>query len=101
MANKKQKMKLKQIEPVSCAKIFGVTYAILGLIIGAFFTMFALLGAAFSMGRMGIFGVLFGVGAIIILPLFYGLVGFLSGLLIALMYNLIASKFGGIELEFE
>jgi hypothetical protein len=42
---------------------------------------------------------LFGVGAVILLPLFYGLMGFLMGMLTAALYNLIAGWLGGVELE--
>ena len=49
----------------------------------------------------GAFGVLFGVGSIILFPILYGILGFLGGLITALPYNLIARFVGGIELELE
>jgi len=33
--------------------------------------------------------------------LFYGIAGVIGGFLIGVIYNLIAKKFGGIEIEFE
>jgi hypothetical protein len=47
------------------------------------------------------FAAMFGVGAIIILPLFYGVIGLIGGAIGAALYNLFAGLFGGIELETE
>lgn len=46
-------------------------------------------------------GLLFGVGSVIFLPIFYGVLGFVFGLLTALLYNLVARFVGGIEVEVE
>lgn len=99
-------MTIRRFGPLSMAKVFGFTYALLGLVFGAFFTLFSLVGAAIGsgMGEQGpeaFFGVLFGVGAVIVLPLFYGAMGFISGLIGAFFYNLVAGLVGGIEMEVE
>ena len=44
---------------------------------------------------------MFGVGAIIFLPLFYGVMGVVLGAISAGLYNLIAGMLGGIEVETE
>ena len=46
-------------------------------------------------------GLLFGVGSIIFMPLFYGLFGFIRTLLMAWLYNVVASRVGGLELDLE
>ena len=97
-------VQLKRVGVFSCAKVSGILYAALGLILGLLMSLFSL--AVGSMMRQygesgGIFGAIFGVGAIIFLPIFYGVLGFLVGALMAWIYNLIASAFGGIEMEFE
>lgn len=99
-------MTIRRFGPLSMAKVFGLTYALLGLIFGAFFSLFSVLGAfvGSGMGEHGaeaFFGLLFGVGAVIVLPLFYGAMGFLSGLVGAFFYNLVAGMVGGIEMELE
>lgn len=100
-------MTVKSIGVLSLAKVMGTIYAGLGLVIGLVFSFFALLGAAFgsalqeSTGLEALFGALFGVGAVIVLPMFYGLMGFLGGLLTGALYNLAARAVGGIELEME
>jgi hypothetical protein len=40
-----------------------------------------------------------GVGAIFILPIFYGGIGFIGMLIAAWLYNVIAGFVGGIELD--
>ena len=42
-----------------------------------------------------------GVGFVILFPLFYALMGFLSGVVGAFIYNLVAKWIGGIEVEVE
>lgn len=49
--------------------------------------------------QTGALGILFGVGAIIILPIVYGLLGFVGGAIVAWIYNIAARLIGGIELE--
>jgi hypothetical protein len=95
-------VKIKKIGILSLGKILGILYALLGLILGAFITLFALITPAFSStSAPGMFGALFGVGAIILLPIFYGVMGFVMGLIMALLYNLVASWVGGLEVETE
>lgn len=100
-------MVLKSIGVLSCGKVLGVLYALLGLLIGLPIALFSLIGAIVGMGspQSGsdglIFGTLFGVGAVIFLPIFYGIIGFVGGLISAFLYNLIARLVGGVELEVE
>jgi hypothetical protein len=49
----------------------------------------------------GALSMMFGVGAIVFLPLFYGVLGLIAGAIGAALYNLFAGIFGGIELETE
>jgi hypothetical protein len=89
---------LKRIEPGSAFKVGLIVYGLLGLIIGALFSLVALLGAAASgLGGSGIAGPLFGVAAIVILPIFYGLLGGIVGALSAVIYNLAAGWVGGLK----
>jgi hypothetical protein len=97
-------MILHRIGVLSCAKVFGATYAGIGLIIGFFFSLFGVLQAVFLGGSdMGggaaAFGFLFGIGAIVLMPIFYGVMGFLGGALGAFIYNLVSGFVGGMELE--
>jgi len=95
-------VELKRIGPISAAKISGALYAILGLFFGVFVSLFSLLGlTAASQAQPGgeFLGLLFGVGAVILLPIIYGLLGFVSSLIMALIYNGLAKVCGGVVLE--
>ena len=76
--------------------------AVFGLIIGFFFTLAALAGAG-AIGAAGggpaRLGLIFGVGAIILIPIFYGIIGFIAGLIGAAIYNIAASIVGGVVIE--
>lgn len=101
-------MVVRKIGVVSCGKVSGVLYALFGLLIGACVALFSLLGAGAMMaahdesgaGAMGgAFGAIFGVGAIILFPLFYGILGFIGGLITAFLYNVVAGMVGGIDVD--
>jgi hypothetical protein len=97
-------MTLRRIGPWSCAKVSGVLYAAAGLLIGIFFSLISLVAgslAAAAGDDSGLFGALFGVGAIILLPIFYGAIGFVGGAIGAWLYNVVAGWVGGIEVEFD
>ena len=42
-----------------------------------------------------------GIAAVIVMPIIYGVLGFIGGIISAAMYNLIAGFVGGIEMEFD
>lgn len=98
-------MVLKKVGALSLAKICGIMYAIIGLIIGFFVSAIALMGtmigSAFNESVFPFFGIFFGIGAIIIFPIMYAIIGFVGGLICAAIYNLVARWIGGVELEFE
>lgn len=85
---------------LSLAKMLGVFYALLGLFFGGLLSLFSVMGAAIGGGDSGgIAAMLFGVGAVIILPIVYGCIGFVGGLIAAPLYNLVAKIMGGLEIE--
>ena len=92
-------MIVRSIAPFSVAKIAGVLYALLGVIVGAFFALAALAGAFAGADNAGIIGSIMGVGAIVVFPLFYGCMGFVTTLVGAWLYNLVAGMVGGISFE--
>lgn len=90
---------IKKIDTLSTGKVFGILYAFIGLIFGLFITFFSLIGLAISPDSSGLIAILFGVGAILLLPLFYGVLGFITGLISALLYNIVVKFVGGIKIE--
>jgi hypothetical protein len=95
-------MVVKRVGPLSCAKICGLLNAVMGLLIGAIFSLVSMVIGSVSQEAGGqFFGVLFGVGAVVVLPIFYGCMGFVVTLLAAALYNFAAGIVGGIEIEIE
>lgn len=88
--------KLIRIAPKSLAKVFAALYAMVGFIGGALFALISLIAVATG-ARAGWFG----IAMLVLLPLFYGLLGALFGWLTAILYNFVAGKVGGVEVEVE
>ncbi len=94
-------MVINRVGPVSFARIVGTLYAFMGLVLGACISLIATIGGGFGSQNFGFpgFGAFLGIGAIIAAPIFYGLLGFVSALIGAALYNVLASAVGGIELD--
>jgi hypothetical protein len=90
---------VKRIEPGSAFKVGAAVYALLGLVIGALFSVIGMAaGAAMSNSVPG-FGFMFGAGAIIILPICYGIGGGIMAAITAFIYNLVSGWVGGLEVD--
>jgi hypothetical protein len=97
-------MRITRVSPVSVAKVAFVLYAVLGLIIGGIIACATLLGATLGPHTgdgSAVFGVIFGAGAVIFMPLLYGGFGALGALIGSAIYNLVAGFVGGIEVTLE
>ncbi len=93
-------MVVKSVDVLSVAKMLAAIQACLGLLIGAIVTLVALAGLGAD--RDGALpGLLFGVAAVVVLPIFYGVMGAVVGALSALLYNLFAGMVGGVRLDVE
>jgi len=95
---------VKSVGVLSVAKILGLLYGCMGLIIAPLFLMMGLMGSALGQQNSplaGIFGVGFGIGLAVFAPVLYGAMGFVMGAIGALLYNLFARWVGGFELEIE
>jgi len=92
-------MVVRSVAPLSVAKIAGLLYVLIGVIVGAIVALAALAGAFVGGDDAGLIGSLMGVGAIVVFPLIYGCVGFVSTLIGAVLYNLVAGMVGGIRIE--
>ena len=92
---------LKRIGVRSSAKLAGLLYGLMGLIFGAIVSLVALLGSSVSENTQEQAGILFGVGAVVILPVLYGVVGYIAGAISTALFNLVAGWAGGLEIEIE
>lgn len=102
--------RIKRIAPLQAGKMLGVLYACMGLIFLPFIGVAAVAGAfaehaqhVNTTGGGAAAGLAVGMMVILGLmaPIFYGLMGFLLGVIGAAIYNLIAGWLGGIEVEVE
>lgn len=105
---------IKRIHVVQAGLVLGVLYAAMGLLIGLIYGLFILLigvagassasgsgsgsGSSGAMEMLAIFGGM-GLFAVILIPLFYGTLGFISGMIGALIYNLTAKVIGGFKVD--
>jgi hypothetical protein len=103
-------MIVRRVGVWSVARLYGGISGVFGLLAGIVFALMATVGglassmnadasakgAGFAIGGLS---ALFGVGAIVVLPICYGLLGLAGGALGAFFYNLFAGMFGGIEVE--
>ena len=99
-------MVIKRVAPLSVAKIAGTIYAALGLVMGFVFMMLGTLGAfagarATDGNMPAFFPLLFGAGALIFAPIFYGCLGFFGSLVASVLYNAVAGVMGGVRVEVE
>ena len=102
-------MIIRRFDVLSVAKVAGILYAGMGFIAGLIFACISLVAGGIisaAAAKSGdtlppFFGMIFGVGAVIALPIMYGIMGFLVGALTAWLYNLCAGMVGGIRVEVE
>ena len=98
--------RLKSVGVMSVAKTATVLYAGIGLIAGAvvwLITMAApdLFTSSSIVGGKALFGLAGGAVVLIVLPVVYGCVGFVIGLVASWLYNMVARITGGIEVSLE
>ncbi len=81
--------KILSVNPKSVAKVFAVMYGVMGIVMGAIM-LFTTLFAGFE-----ILAVVFAL----IVPILYAGMGAAFGFVSAWLYNAIAKRVGGIEIE--
>lgn len=102
-------MTIRRFGVISVAKMYGLLMFLFGLIFGVIYGLILIVfGAAISAmapgsdaAAGGIGTVAMGVGMMIGLPLFYGVLGFIMGAIGALIYNAVAGVIGGVKFELE
>lgn len=100
-------MVIRKIGVLSLGKLMAVMYAGIGLLFGVLYALFAVVGGGAMMAMGGEEnaalggGMMMGMGlaAVIVLPILYGVLGFIGGIISAFFFNLAAKYAGGLELE--
>jgi len=93
------KMQLRRIGPLSAARVTGVLYFLLGAIAALFLLLASGLGG-FAAANRGNFNPP-DTPIILVIPIFYGIGGFIGGLITAALYNVVAGLTGGLEFDLE
>ncbi|MGQ0541667.1 MAG: hypothetical protein ACT4O9_07445 [Blastocatellia bacterium] len=103
------KLRIKKLGILSVAKIYAVMSFVISLLIaipyGLVIIIISLTGAAGANREMALLagggGIIAGIAVMIILPIMYAIIGFIAGVIGALVYNIFAGIVGGIEIEVE
>jgi len=90
---------LKRVAPASAFKVGLVAYGILGLILGVICSLIAATGLHFASHRHMPIVSRFGIFAVILCPIFYGILGGVGAVIGAAVYNLAAGWVGGLEVD--
>ena len=89
---------LRSVDVMACAKILGVLHACLGLVFVPLFFVVGLAGTIFGQKEGSLPGILL-IFFSIFIPVFYGVMGFIMGALGSWLYNAIAKRIGGIQMD--
>ena len=92
--------RLKHIGPLQLGKMAAGVYGALGLLLAPVFLIMSALSANLPADQRGIFA-LMGVGFVLAAPFLYAAIGFIIGVIGAAIYNLVAQRSGGSEVEVE
>ena len=90
---------IKRIGVFSLARLLAFIYFFLGIVFGIIFGFFILLGVVFA--RETSMSVFLGLGIAVMMPVFYGALGFLFGALGGVLFNWAASLIGGLQIELD
>lgn len=97
---------IKRFDIFSVVKFMGLFYTFIGFLVGAGVAILSTLSNAFvssiygkEIDSVGIF--ISSIFLIILSPIFYGIIGVISGALFAFLYNLFSSIIGGIKIEID
>ncbi len=92
-------MVIHRIGTLSLARVLGAIYGAFGALVGGVISLLVMFGNPIEIATSSFTGPLVGLGAIVFIPLAYGLTGFLTGAGAAFFYNSCAELVGGIELH--
>ena len=93
--------RVTKVNAFSLAKMLGVLQAALGFVTGVLFSLLAISKIALMEANDAVPETLFGVWSFLFLPVLNGVIGFISGWLVAWMYNSFSSILGGVEIDLE
>jgi len=97
--------KIISIGVMSFGRVMGMSGALLGAFFGVLYggilIVASFLGFASEDMGLGALGVVGGIALMMGIPIFYGIMSFVFGLLYGLILNLVLGMAGGLEIELE
>ena len=97
-------MVIRRVGIWSVARMYGALSAGMGLLFGLILAVLSAVGMSFAQNEADMppfIAGIFGVRAIVILPIFYGVLGICAGAIGAALYNLLAGVVGGVTMDVE
>lgn len=94
---------LNRIEPVSAGKMYGGTIALFGGLIGLLYAaMLIIMGLVMATedAAAGVGMMVGGVAVVLFIPVFYGMFGFIGGIILAFIFNMVSGWVGGLKVQF-
>jgi hypothetical protein len=93
-------MVIRKVGIWSVARMYGALSGGMGLLIGLIIAVASVVGLSLAEGDEPPFiAAAMGVGAVVIVPLFYGVLGICAGAIGGALYNLLAGIVGGVTIE--
>ena len=93
-------MVIRKVGVWSVARMYGALSAGIGLIVGLGIALASAVGMSLAEGdEPGFLAAAMGVGAVVIFPIFYGVMGVCGGAIGALLYNVVSGVVGGVSVE--
>ena len=92
--------RLQSVGVMSLGRTMAAVYGAMSVLFVPILLIMALVGAVAAPGAQKLSALVFVVIAIL-MPVLYAGMGFLMGALMAVIYNFVAQKFGGVEMHFE
>ncbi|MDE4908642.1 hypothetical protein L0665_08490 [Methanogenium marinum] len=92
---------IRSINVISLAKMFAAVSLVIGFIAAVLAVLIAIFGVAvapFYPLPVGEMTLIWAIVAILVLTVVYAIIGFIAGAIIAVIYNLAAGIFGGVEI---
>lgn len=91
---------IKKLEILSVGKIAAALYFIFGILIVILMVVLKKIAANIQIPLANMAGLeQLTTGMLILIPFYQAIIGFIAGIVIAALYNLLAKKIGGIKIE--
>jgi hypothetical protein len=96
------KKRLTNVNPLKLGITLGIIYGVMAVVVVIpFFLIMLVAGAAGAHARGQAVPAIFSGIFILFLPILYAVAGFIGGILLAFIYNLVAKWTGGVEFTTE